>query len=174
MSSPPASSPPPPPGNKRRISLPNASPAAKKHKPHRKASVVGNHPLRQTSFPPEEDPNRGDRSPSIDSLVGDEMVSSVGGGGAVGGIGGSKRRPAAGDSTAEGGQAGHDDEDEEDRGDDYGTTSMGADGIVGGFGEDDDRKQRMATLVEQFDDEQLSRYEAYRRSNLNKGAVKKV
>lgn len=161
MSSP--GSPPPPSSsssNKRRISLPNGSPAAKKHKPHRKASTVGSHPLRQTSFPPEEDPNRGERSPSVDSLVGDEVAG--------------RRRPAGGVAEAAEGQANHEEEDEEDRGDDYGTTSLLADGMLGGFGEDDERKQRLALLVEHFDDDQLSRYEAYRRSNLNKAAVKKI
>lgn len=163
MSSPPAGSPPPhhsSSSNKRRISLPTSSPAAKKHKPHRKASIVGSHPLRQTSFPPEEAPNRGDRSPSVDSLVGDEVIV--------------RRRVVGAAPDAAEGPAHHEDEDEEDRGDDYGTTSLLADGMLGGFGEDDDRKQRLALLVEHFDDDQLSRYEAYRRSNLNKGAVKKV
>jgi len=162
-SPPPAGSPPPPPsssGSKRRISLPNGSPVAKKHKPHRKASIIGTHPLRQTSFPPEEDPNRGERSPSVDSLVGDEGVG--------------RRRPVGGAAEAADGPANHEEEDEEDRGDDYGTTSLLADGMLGGFGEDDERKQRLALLVEHFDDDQLSRYEAYRRSNLNKAAVKKV
>lgn len=91
----------------------------------------------------------------------------------------------------------HEEEDEEDRGDDYGTTSLLADGMLGGFGEDEERKQKLAyafsshilyltlyaqeligskkrLLVDHFDEDQLSRYEAYRRSNLNKGAVKKV
>ncbi|KAF8424731.1 hTAFII28-like protein conserved region-domain-containing protein, partial [Tirmania nivea] len=130
---PPAGSPPPPSSSsssKRRISLPNGSPATKKHKLQRKASVVGSHPLRQTSFPPEEDPSQG--------------------------------------------PANHEEEDDEDRGDDYGTTSLLADGMLGGFGEDDERKQRLALLVEHFDNDQLARYEAYRRSNLNKAAVKKI
>ncbi|KAF8475873.1 hypothetical protein BDZ91DRAFT_196993 [Kalaharituber pfeilii] len=139
------SSPPPPAGsppsssslvsNKRHISLPNSGSAPKKHKPHRKPSIIGQHPLRQTSFPPEEDPDRKERSPSVDSLIG----GTAGGGNAGGG---KEKEPqdAAG--------VGNEEEDEEDRGDDYGTTSLLVDGALGGFGEDDERKMRLAYVID--------------------------
>lgn len=159
MSSP-AGSPPPyasstPAGHKRRISLPTGSsssgssgggvitsntigPAAKKHKPHRKASIAGSHPLRQTSFPPEEDSARRNRSPSVDSLLGNDV--------------GVARRRGAGAAAADvvEGSGNHEEEDDEDRGDDYGTTSLLADGMFGGFGEDEERKQKLASAPTAF------------------------
>ncbi|KAI5780789.1 hTAFII28-like protein conserved region-domain-containing protein [Geopyxis carbonaria] len=168
MSSPPATSPPSSvtTGNpKRRISLTvQQGPATKKpkHPPSRKNSSV--HPLRQTSFPPPEsgtqylDPG----SPSIASIASglggrnreNESVTANGGGVGVGG------------ATLE---------DEEDEGrDDYGTETVLADGGLGGFEEDDAEKRKMAILLEAFDDEQNQRYEAFRRANLNKAAVKKL
>ncbi|CCX32687.1 hTAFII28-like protein conserved region-domain-containing protein [Pyronema domesticum] len=66
------------------------------------------------------------------------------------------------------------DEEDEDAGrDDYGTTVL-ADGGTGGFQEDDEEKKRMAILLEAFDADQNSRYESFRRANLNKAAVKKL
>lgn len=67
------------------------------------------------------------------------------------------------------------DEEDEDAGrDDYGTETVLADGGTGGFAEDDEEKKKMSILLEAFDPAQNSRYESFRRANLNKAAVKKL
>lgn len=192
MSSPPASSPPapaPPQSHKRRISLPPSGPSTSNKKPKlptRKNSQlqtpgIGNkhlHPLRQTSFPPEEkgvDDHRFARSPSV--MMGGRQgdTASIIGGASVGG--------------------GANDEEEDDGRDDYGTTTVLADGSAGGFAEDDAEKRKLAygtysstsisgnwtdphlvcrILLDSFDADQNRRYEAFRRANLNKAAVKKL
>ncbi|KAL7267240.1 transcription initiation factor TFIID subunit 11 [Rhizina undulata] len=165
MSSPPASSPPP--INKRRISLPPSHPSTSSKKPKipRKNSHASkmplSHPLRQTSFPPEE--GRHTRSPSIASTVvrpGHHDSSRAGGGG----------------ETSAAGGAGKGDEEEEDDGreEDYGTSTVLADGSNGTFAEDDAEKRKLAILLDAFDPSQTHRYEAFRRANLNKAAVKKL
>lgn len=119
------------------------------------------HPLRQTSFPPPElDPG----SPAV-SIV-------------------SQRRARSGndDSTLISGiigagaaaAAAHADEEEDEGKDDYGTETVLADGSAGGFAEDDAEKRKLAILLEAFDDDQNQRYEAFRRANLNKAAVKRL
>lgn len=69
-------------------------------------------------------------------------------------------------------------DDDEDQGrDDYGTsTVLAGDGKGGSFkGIDDDaEKAKLSCLLDAFDDDQNARYEAFRRGNLNKAAVKKV
>lgn len=68
-------------------------------------------------------------------------------------------------------------DDEEDEGrDDYGEQTVLANGAEGGggFQEDKNEKERLSMLLEAFDSEQMARYEAFRRGNLNKSAVKKV
>lgn len=42
------------------------------------------------------------------------------------------------------------------------------------LGESDEDKIRMRFLLEQFDDDQMDRYEMFRRANLNRPAIKKV
>jgi len=183
MSSPPALSPPGPsnynPSHKRRISLPVHQQGLSQKKPKtsaagtptpgpsRKGSVVSQHPLRQTSFPP---PVREHESVAGGSVRGGGAPSIVAGAG------------------------GGDDEEDEDAGrDDYGTETVLADGGTGGFAEDDEEKKRMAylpsppplsfplllltqhrILLEAFDTNQNARYESFRRANLNKAAVKKL
>ncbi|KAI5839565.1 hTAFII28-like protein conserved region-domain-containing protein [Morchella snyderi] len=159
MSSPPASSPPsttPSTSHKRRISLPPPGPPTSSKKPKlptRKNSTLHTptvnkhlHPLRQTSFPPESEIDRR-RSPSV-----------------LAGTGGAASQTANNNN----------DEDEDDGRDDYGTTTVLADGSAGGFAEDDAEKRKLAILLDSFDADQNRRYEAFRRSNLNKAAVKKL
>lgn len=154
---------------KRPLSHGHASPvSAKKPKStaaaSRKNSTV--HPLRQTSFPPSErsedgraySPDEAD-SPSINSVSNSQQPSS--------------RTPAASQGLGQQGAPGNPDDDDEDEGrDDYGETVLG--GGAGGFAEDDSEKKKLSVLLDAFDDEQNRRYEAFRRANLNKAAVKKV
>ena len=149
MSSPPLGSPPPfsanssilpNTGNKRPISLPgSANRSNKKPKPSRKSSFLStgggksNHPLRQTSFPPEESQKLDERSPSVDSLL--DASHDLG-------IGAKGLTSAA--VQGENANINDDDDEDEDRMDDYGTTSLLYDGGYGHFGEDDEMKTRVA------------------------------
>lgn len=59
-------------------------------------------------------------------------------------------------------------EDEEDDRDDFGTAMGGEE--VDARGE----REKLMLLIDAFDPDQMARYEAFKRANLNKAAVKKV
>ncbi len=81
--SPTALSPPPSqsfgamPSSKKRLSDGGATPSLKRRKPSAMSASSATHPLRQTSFPPDDDLLYGARSPSFDSvsLVSGSQVS---------------------------------------------------------------------------------------------------
>ncbi|KAF3912804.1 hypothetical protein AA313_de0201216 [Arthrobotrys entomopaga] len=199
MSTPTAGSPPASgslsmPQNKRRISSNPSTPGASTPGPSSKKSKVSgapslsrkssvpvsaskSHPLRQTSFPPENtDAARRRRSASVTSnattsftrgnSVDRVLVPPPGGakddaGGSGGGAGAGK----AGDEEGEG--------SDEDIGDDLLTIMR-----VGDMEELEEQKEeeqrRLNILMDHFDSDQMARYEAYRRGTLQKSSVKKV
>ncbi|KAK6523893.1 transcription initiation factor TFIID subunit 11 [Arthrobotrys megalospora] len=190
--SPPASGSLSMPQNKRRISsnpsTPGAStpggPSSKKSKVSgtpslsRKSSIPAtaskSHPLRQTSFPPEnaDAASRRRRSVSVTS----NATTSFTRGNSVDRVlvpppGNGKDDSAPGAA----GKAGDDDGDgsDEDIGDDLLTIMR-----VGDMAELEEQKEeeqrRLNILMDHFDDDQMARYEAYRRGALQKSAVKKV
>ncbi|KAG0639434.1 hTAFII28-like protein conserved region-domain-containing protein [Tuber brumale] len=67
-----------------------------------------------------------------------------------------------------------DEEDDDAREDDYGTSTVLAEGATGNFGGEDDEKIKLSVLLDSFDSQQTQRYEAFRRANLNKAAVKRL
>ncbi|KAJ6256621.1 hypothetical protein Dda_8486 [Drechslerella dactyloides] len=140
------------------------------------ASASKSHPLRQTSFPPEnaEAAARRRRSASVTSNATtsftrgnsvDRVLAPPPGGG----------KDDAGGGTAAGGKGGDDDGDgsDEDIGDDLLTIMR-----VGDMEELEEQKEeeqrRLNILMDHFDSDQMARYEAYRRGTLQKSAVKKV
>ncbi|EPS38974.1 hypothetical protein H072_7263 [Dactylellina haptotyla CBS 200.50] len=190
--SPPASGSLSVPQNKRRISSNPATPGASTPGPSTKKSKVSgtpslsrkssmpasaskSHPLRQTSFPPENgDAARRRRSVSVTSnattsftrgnSVDRVLVPPPGGG-----------KDDAGGSGAAGGKGGDDEGEgsDEDIGDDLLTIMR-----VGDMEELEEQKEeeqrRLNILMDHFDSDQMARYEAYRRGTLQKSAVKKV
>lgn len=130
-------------GNKRPISLPGSSNrSSKKPKPSRKSSFMStgggkaNHPLRQTSFPPEESKYADERSPSVESLL--ETNQDM-----LPGHRGLNSTVAQGENA----NINDDDDEDEDRMDDYGTVSLSYDGGSGHFGEDNEMKTRTAYVI---------------------------
>ncbi|KAE9977725.1 hypothetical protein EG328_001852 [Venturia inaequalis] len=174
---------------KKRPSLgaPNAS------NKRRKQSAAGPSHLRQTSFPPENIPNRGSRSPSVDSnIVGTPSMMSgasglkkkrrknaKGGGDDEGSITGSaitKGRSgmgtAAGGSIVNGADADEDGDDEDDADGENG-------GAVAEGGQMDEaakqqHKKNMEILFDAFTPDQEERYEKFRRVRLRKESVRKL
>lgn len=119
------------------------------------------HPLRQTSFPPEAySPSIGARSPSVASTA---TLGNAGRGPGASSI------PIAAPGGDAAGQGQEEDEDE-DAGDDYGTAFLGQTNNE----DEQEEREKMMVLIEAFDPDQMQRYEAFKRANLNKAGVKKV
>lgn len=155
------------------------------------------HPLRQTSFPPNE--ALGDssavRSPSVESdftaITGDGARSAITAGSGRGGKGkrgrrAGKRRTLSGSATAEKSKQGRrggvqsersvtadygGEEDPEDEDDDDG--GEGLDDAGEEMDKDAERKN-LSVLVDAFGSEQIERYEMFRRVKLKKETVRKV
>ncbi|KAF3940733.1 hypothetical protein ABW19_dt0204703 [Dactylella cylindrospora] len=187
-SPPPSASLPTMPQNKRRISSNTATsgastgsgPSTKKSKVSgqpslsRKSSMVASgsksHPLRQTSFPP-ENPEAGRRRRSVS--VTSNATTSITRGNSVDRV--LVPPPGGGKDDGAGGKGGEDDGEgsDEDIGDDFLTIMQ-----VGDMQESDEQKEeeqrRLNILMDHFDSDQMARYEAYRRGTLQKSAVKKV
>ncbi|KAF3926683.1 hypothetical protein ABW21_db0202792 [Orbilia brochopaga] len=190
--SPPASGSLAVPQNKRRISAnPTASGASTPGGPSNKKSKVSSgtpsisrkpsqasksHPLRQTSFPPEnaEAAARRRRSASVAS----NATTSFTRGNSVDRVlapppGGPKGD--AGEGAGADGKGGDDDGDgsDEDIGDDL-RTIMRVGDMEGLEEQREEEQKRLNILMDHFDSDQMARYEAYRRGTLQKSAVKKV
>ncbi|KAL8948579.1 MAG: hypothetical protein Q9222_005248 [Ikaeria aurantiellina] len=189
----PATSPPYPsssvlPNPKKRPSLSVSShaPASKRRKPtnaSQSSTPATSHPLRQTSFPPEESAiDTGERSPSVESnITGHQSLMTAGTGKPKPKKRGRKKKTeetsvisggkvAAADAASAVGQAADEAEEEEDDAD-------ADEGILGG--EQDKQQKRkekadLALLIEHFNDDQLRRYEAMRRNKFRKETVRRI
>ncbi|KAH0559911.1 hypothetical protein GP486_003567 [Trichoglossum hirsutum] len=161
--------------------------SSKRRKPtHSMSASIGSaHPLRQTSFPPDEANRMLVRSPSVESSVTSSTVLGRGGKGgkrakdARSTEGGSVRNSVTGRAGTENmslvdgkstGAAGEE-EDEDDDENDLGTTMM-FDG--GGQADEDQEKQRLAILVDSFNEDQSDRYDLFRRVKFQPSTLKKV
>ncbi|KAF3091931.1 transcription initiation factor TFIID subunit 11 [Orbilia oligospora] len=175
--------------NKRRISsnpsTPGAStpggPSSKKSKVSgtpslsRKSSIAAaaskSHPLRQTSFPPEnaDAASRRRRSASVTS----NATTSFTRGNSVDRV--LVPPPGNGKDDATAGKAGEDDGDgsDEDIGDEL-LTIMRVGDMEDLEQQKEEEQKRLNVLMDNFDEDQMARYEAYRRGTLQKSAVKKV
>ncbi|KAL8865915.1 MAG: hypothetical protein Q9174_006614 [Haloplaca sp. 1 TL-2023] len=188
----PAGSPPYPssaalPNPKKRpsLSLTSHQPAAKRRKPtnaSQTSTPATSHPLRQTSFPPEESAiDLGERSPSVESDgTAHQSVAASATGKPLPKKRGRKRksdmtsvvsgdRPAAKDTKSEAGPLAEEAEEEEDEAD-------AEDGAQGDQDKEQKRKDKanMAVLVSHFNDDQTERYEAMRRNKFRKETVRKI
>ncbi|KAL6722199.1 hypothetical protein ACLMJK_001306 [Lecanora helva] len=163
------------------IPMPGHPPNIKRQKRasvHSNASALSAHPLRQTSFPPEESAlDTGARSPSVDS----ELTGITGSKSGVTHQTGKKRgrkkkvegsvRSAGREKTAEAAREGTADapEDEDDD-DDGGEAMMGEGEAVDAEAE----VKKMAVLMGAFNAEQTDRYTMLRRAKLKKETVRKI
>lgn len=178
--------------NKKRTAAGDAaSPALKRRKGSVlsvASSTLSAHPLRQTSFPPDESPF-GARSPSVDmdsvSMISGSAVSaapvkkkrgrkskaekareqtpSVVGGRAmtaVSGVSGGGEKGAAADAAA-------DDDDDVN-------VTMGVANAVRTAEEKVEEKERLRVLTSQMDQDQLERYEMFRASRVSDAVIKRV
>ncbi|KAG6040073.1 hypothetical protein E4U41_001414 [Claviceps citrina] len=176
--------------NKRRSSTldANAPPIKRRKASNLSQSSAPAHPLRHTSFPPEDGRFLAARSPSVDatSIVSGSAVSATASG-APRKKRGRRLKNAKGDDSAErtpslvGGKAattvsGHggekeaDDDDEDDENGEMALEDAGA--------RTQEQKQEevrlRAMLVEAFDSEQYNRYELWRAAKLSDAVVKRV
>lgn len=141
------------------------------------------HPLRQTSFPPEEG-EQGERSPSVDSII----TTGTGARSATAGARPKKRgrkrkedtqsvRSGTRDTprdTASRTSKGPGDEEQDIEDEDEGDRTV--DILVQAGAKDDDEyeQQRIAVLMSAFNMEQSERYDVYRRVKLRKETVRKI
>ncbi|KAL8998913.1 MAG: hypothetical protein Q9169_002132 [Polycauliona sp. 2 TL-2023] len=190
----PATSPPYPasaslPNPKKRPSLSVTShgPAAKRRKPtnaSQSSTPATSHPLRQTSFPPDESAiDTGERSPSVESDVTGHQSVMTSATGRKPKKRGRKRKTdevtvvsggratAAADAASATGQAADEPEDDEDD----------ADAEVMGDQEKQRREQQkqkekadLSVLVDHFNPDQSARYETMRRVKLRKETVRRI
>ncbi|KAL8651359.1 MAG: hypothetical protein Q9226_004740 [Calogaya cf. arnoldii] len=191
----PATSPPYPasvslPNPKKRPSLSVTShgPAAKRRKPtnaSQNSTPATSHPLRQTSFPPDESAiDTGERSPSVDSdVTGHQSIMTSATGKPKPKKRGRKRKTdegtvvsggrlaGAADTASAAGQPADEPEDEEDD----------ADAEVMGDQEKQRREQQkqkekadLSVLVDHFNPDQSARYEMMRRVKLRKETVRRI
>ncbi|KAL8936736.1 MAG: hypothetical protein Q9216_004777 [Gyalolechia sp. 2 TL-2023] len=191
----PATSPPYPssatlPNPKKRPSLSVTShpPGAKRRKPtnaSQASTPATSHPLRQTSFPPEESAiDIGERSPSVESdvtgITGRHSVMTSGTHHLKGKKRGRKRKTedasvmsggnvAAVDAVSGGGQLAEEAEEDDDDADEN-------EGVLGDQDKQRKRKEKadLAFLIEHFNHDQLQRYEAMRRIKLRKETVRRI
>ena len=147
------------------------------------------HPLRQTSFPPEEGQDNGLRSPSVES----DVTGVTGGQSAVtagGGVGKKRRgrgkkgkeregtgsvrsggRIVDGQPRGSGGShAAAEDEEEEDDDDALDGGEPGEESSIDKAAE----RKNISVLVDAFNDDQEARYTMYRRIKLKKETVRKI
>ncbi|VVT45138.1 uncharacterized protein SAPINGB_P000650 [Magnusiomyces paraingens] len=115
----------------------------------------------------------------------DADLKGIGGGGTLGSGGGSghkKTGSTTGGTKKKGStkkaDAEEEEDDDDDDDDDYGASAAEAGGAGGGStGPTDEERQaqeRLRVLMSNFDDTQMSRYEAFRRANVSKNSVKKL
>ncbi|MCJ1467508.1 transcription initiation factor TFIID subunit 11 [Pseudocyphellaria aurata] len=166
---------------KKRPSLPlnSQAPASKrrKHPSISTASTPGtSHPLRQTSFPPEEAAIDDARSVSVESdatgVTGGRSIATTGAGGKGGKRGRKKKAEASlksGARGAEGSVGGQGEEEEEDEGD--ADEGLEDDGEI--VDKEADQKN-LSILVDAFSKEQNDRYDVFRRVKLKKETVRKI
>lgn len=184
--SPPNASPAPVPNKKRSSTLDVNTPPVKRRKASTVSQASGaNHPLRQTSFPP-EGRSPLPRSPSVDasSYVSGSAVSGTASG-APKKKRGRKAKNAKGDDsqektpslvggkapTAVSGQGGDKDADDEDDE----KAEMAVDDVGARTQEQKQEEIRLrAMLVEAFDSDQYNRYELWRAAKLSDAVVKRV
>lgn len=174
---------------RRQTDMPSSAPGIKRRKTSMLSttSVTSAHPLRQTSFPPENGSNtpQYSRSPSIDTMslvsgsaaggplkakrsrkqkgpVNDDSASVAGGRAptAVSSTSGKGRRKASRDASA----------DEEDEGGEEMAITM----VARTQEEKQKEIEHRAMLVNAFDPDQFSRYEAWRSSKLSDSVVRRV
>ncbi|KAM5344780.1 hypothetical protein ACJ41O_010642 [Fusarium nematophilum] len=193
--SPPYPSPAQIPNKKRSSTLDVNAPPGKRRKPSSlsqtsSSAAAVNHPLRQTSFPPEAGRSRSPypaRSPSVDasSHVSGSAVSGTAGGAAPKKKRGRKAKNAKQDEgreqtpslvggkapTAVSGQGG----DKEDDDEDDEKAEMALEDVVARTQEQKQEEIRLrAMLVEAFDSQQYNRYELWRAAKLADSVVKRV
>ncbi|KAL9016669.1 MAG: hypothetical protein Q9185_005996 [Variospora sp. 1 TL-2023] len=173
------------------LSVTSHPPNAKRRKPTNASQVSTpgtSHPLRQTSFPPEESAlDFGERSPSVESDV--TGVTGVTGHQSIRTSGTQQRKPrkrgrktkteevsvvsggkaVAADAASAAGQVAEDGEDDDDDGDEN-------EGVMGDQEKQQKRKERadLAFLIEHFNEDQLHRYEAMRRNKFRKETVRRI
>ncbi|KAI9802360.1 MAG: hypothetical protein M1833_001866 [Piccolia ochrophora] len=165
--------------SRKRPSTAAAGPGSNKRRKASIASTSSLHPLRQTSFPPDEGSRAVvARSPSVSSSV-------VGGGpGSATTARGRRGRKSANraDDTAASSVAGTakaatepaDEDEEDDEADgEAAVAMMGRDG-PSNAAEEEQERQKLRILVESFSEDQANRYDAWRRAKLNPAAVKRL
>ncbi|KAI9850958.1 MAG: hypothetical protein M1838_004743 [Thelocarpon superellum] len=176
--SPPQATPPSLPPKKRSSTSSTNNPSKRRKPSTPSVASASAHPLRQTSFPPEQSARIPGRSPSISSSV----------------VGGSVRRGRKGKSNAPsttggsivddktragsasvvdgrgGGTAGAEEEDEEDDAD----AEAGLMVADGERANDDQERQKLEILVGAFDADQSDRYSYFRRAKLHPPTVRKI
>ncbi|KAK3171500.1 hypothetical protein OEA41_003584 [Lepraria neglecta] len=189
MASPPYRSPATSPPYPSHTSLPNPKkrpslnmPGGPSNKRQKRASInsaASAHPLRQTSFPPEESAiNASERSPSVDSdftiVTGGRSVVTAGNSKRVRGKGKAKKvegsvkslgREKTADGAMRGGSEVPDDEDDEDEG------AVVDDGKVV---DEAAEREKLKVLIDAFNPDQYERFESMRRIKLKKETVRKI
>lgn len=142
-------------------------------------SIGSNHPLRQTSFPPEEGAALiGVRSPSAETDIAPSVATSV-----TGGKRSKKRKSAAPEGSVRSGKAGagaqraeseakgdRDDGEEEDDEEDEGNAEM----LENSNRNLDEQKQRFAALFEAADEDQEDRLTSHRQFHLSDAKLRKI
>ncbi|KAH0545306.1 hypothetical protein FGG08_000605 [Glutinoglossum americanum] len=169
------------------ISGSSASTSKRRKPSHPVSTNTGfSHPLRQTSFPPDEANRMLKRSSSVESSVAGSAITgrsgkrgkrakdtqTIGGGSAKNGIArcASKENLSLVDGKSGTGAVGEEEDDDDDE-NDAGTTMM-FDG--GGQADEDQEKQKLAILVDSFNEDQSDRYDLFRRVKLQPSALKKI
>ncbi|KAI4092318.1 MAG: hypothetical protein LQ348_002771 [Seirophora lacunosa] len=173
------------------LSVTSHPPAAKRRKPtnaSQASTPATSHPLRQTSFPPEESAvDIGERSPSVESDV--TGVTGLTGHQSIMTSGTQQRKPrkrgrkrktedtsvvsggkaAVADAASAAGQVADEAEDDDDDGEEN-------EGVMGDQEKQQKRKERadLAFLIEHFNEDQLHRYEAMRRNKFRKETVRRI
>ncbi|MCJ1398870.1 hypothetical protein MMC11_002071 [Xylographa trunciseda] len=189
----PATSPPHPahstipnPRKRPQLVMPNHSNSLKRRKvsSFSTSTTTSAHPLRQTSFPPEESVfSRDERSPSVDSdfttITGKQSVGPSA-------FGGKKVKPkkkkvdgSVKSGTAKGtvdGRSVAEGADEDEDGEEVDGDADGEDGVVEDGAKVDRaaEKKKMAVLIDAFNEDQTERYNMYRRVKLKKETVRRI
>ncbi|MCJ1475791.1 hypothetical protein MMC13_004455 [Lambiella insularis] len=147
------------------------------------STTTSAHPLRQTSFPPEESAlSRDDRSPSVDSdytaITGKQSVGASAIGGKKGK--GKKRKidgsVKSGTAKATGDARSVAELDVDEDGEEVDVDGEGEAGVIEDGAKVDRaaEKKKLAVLIDAFNDDQTERYNMYRRVKLKKETVRRI
>lgn len=179
----------PQPPKRRQSDMPSSAPAIKR----RKASMLSttsasSHPLRQTSFPPENantQTPRYSRSPSVDTM---SLISGVSGAKRKRGsykkskgkgedesmIGGKSKSAVSGNSGRGGGRKRRKSREESVEEEDDGGEDLALETVQRTEEEKQKEIEQRAMLTEQFDPDQWERYTAWRSAKLSEAVTRRV